>query len=86
MNEKDLFYLIGYLKVSRNRTKTLKALGRNLKMPSEIGRETGLRTSQVSKALGDMKMRDLVVCVNEEARKGRLYKCTALGLEILDYL
>lgn len=86
MNEKDLFYLIGYVKISQNRMKTLKAIDNSLKMPSEISREIDIRTSQVSGALGDMKEKNLVVCVNEEVRKGRLYKCTPLGLKVLEYI
>ena len=42
-----------------------------------------VRTSQVSAALHDLKEKDLVECVNEDARKGRLYKCTHLGAEII---
>ena len=52
-------------------------------MPSEIAKENDIKTSQVSSALSDLKEKSLVICVNEEVRKGRLYKCTDLGLEIL---
>lgn len=86
MNEKDLFYLIGFVKVSQLRTKTLKALDGSVKIPSEISRETDVRTSQVSGALAQLKMKNLVICINEEANKGRLYKCTPLGLEVVKHL
>ncbi len=86
MNKKDLFCLVGFVKVSQHRIKTLESICIELKMPSEIGRETDLRTSQVSRALGDLKSKNLVVCVNEEVRKGRLYKCTPTGLEVMKYL
>ena len=55
-------------------------------MPSEIANEININTSQVSAALSDLKKKDLVICVNEEVRKGRLYKCTDLGKEILKKL
>ena len=55
----------------------------NFYMPSEIAKQTGLRTTQISNALRDLKERDLVVCLNETARKGRIYQNTPLGLEIL---
>ncbi len=46
-------------------------------MPSEIARDININTSQVSAALSDLKKQELVICV-------RLYKCTELGLEVLE--
>lgn len=86
MNEKELYSILGFVKISKYRIETLKAIGNSYKMPSEIARETDFKTSQVSSALLDLKKRNLVVCINEEAKKGRLYKCSDLGLKILDYL
>ena len=56
MEEIELYKLLGYIKVSPYRTKTLQSIDTNLKM------------------------------LNEEVRKGRLYKCTELGLELLKYI
>ena len=86
MQEDKLFEILGYVKISPNRTNTLKSIGNNLKMPSEIARDVDIRTNQVSAALSDLKKQELVICVNEEIRKGRLYKCTKLGLEIIKHL
>lgn len=86
MEESRIFEILGYVKVSSNRTQTLKALGTAIKMPSEIAREINTSTSQVSAALADLKGQGLVVCLNEEVRKGRLYKSTDLGLEIIKLL
>ncbi|SDA67561.1 MarR family transcriptional regulator [Methanobrevibacter millerae] len=86
MDEKELYRKLGFVKVSPYRTNTLKSIGNEIKMPSEIGKELDVRTSQVSAALSDLKQEKLVVCVNEEMRKGRLYKCTQMGLEVLKYL
>ena len=86
MEESKLFEILGYVKVSPNRTKTLKSLGHEIKMPSEIARESNTSTSQVSAALADLKRQGLVICLNEEVRKGRLYKSTELGLKIIEFL
>jgi predicted transcriptional regulator len=86
MDDAELYSLLGYVKVSPYRTNTLKSIGDGLKIPSEIANEINIRTSQVSAALSDLKKYELVLCVNEEVRKGRLYKCTPLGLELLKYL
>lgn len=84
MDEKEFYSIVGYVKISKYRELTLRALGDELKMPSELAREIDIRTSQVSSALADMKKINLVVCVNEEVRKGRLYKSTDLGKEIIN--
>lgn len=86
MNEKELYSIIGFIKISSYRENTLKSIGNTLKMPSEIAKEINVKTSQVSAALIDLKKKNLVICVNEEVRKGRLYKCTPLGLEIIKHL
>ena len=86
MDEKEFFEILGYVKISPYRTNTLKSVGNELKMPSEIAYDINVKTSQVSSALSDLKKKSLVICVNEEVRKGRLYKCTDLGKEIIKKL
>nr|WP_295001450.1 MarR family transcriptional regulator [uncultured Methanobrevibacter sp.] len=86
MNEKEFYLILGFVKISKYRMDTLKSIGTTLKMPSEIARENSFSTSQVSSALIDLKKKDLVYCVNEEVRKGRLYKCSDLGLKVIEHL
>ncbi len=86
MNENDFFYILGFLKASRLRLTTLKAIGTGVMMPSEISGKANIRTSQASSALRDLKGKGLVVCINDDVRKGRLYRCTSLGLEVLEYI
>ena len=86
MDNTELYLILGFVKISPYRTNTLKSIGHDLKIPSEIAKEIGIPTSQVSASLSDLKKKGLVICINEELRKGRLYKCTPLGLEILKYL
>ena len=81
-----MYKILGFIKISQYRTNTLKSIGDELKMPSEIADELDIKTSQVSASLSDLKKKNLVICINEEVRKGRLYKCTDLGLEILKEL
>lgn len=86
METTEFYKILGYVKISPYRTNTLKNIGKDLKMPSEIAKDLHINTSQVSAALSDLKDKNLVVCVNEEVRKGRLYKCTELGLKLLGEL
>ena len=86
MKNSEMYKILGYVKVSPYRTNTLITIGNDLMMPSEIAKKLDINTSQVSSALSDLKEKNLVVCVNEEVRQGRLYKCTDLGLEIIEKL
>ena len=86
MDDAEFFSILGFVKISSCRTKTIKSIGHNFKIPSEIAKEISIPTSRVSTSLSDLKKKGLVVCINEDVRKGRLYKCTPLGLEILKYL
>ena len=86
LTEDEIWKLIGFIKVSQIRYQTLKTLETDFLMPSEIAKSTGLRTTQISNTLRDLKEKDLVICMNESARKGRIYQNTDLGLEILKRL
>ena len=82
----EIFDIVGYVMASQYRCNIIKSIGENIKIPSAIAEDIGLRTNHVSNVLKDLKERDIVICLNEDARKGRLYKNTDLGLEILKYI
>ena len=86
LTEDEIWKLIGFIKVSQIRYQTLKTLETDFLMPSEIAKSTGFRTTQISNAIRDLKEKDPVICMNESARKGRIYQNTDLGLEILKRL
>ncbi len=83
MNNKELFLMMGFFKSSKVRLHILKAIENSIKTPSEISRELDIHSRKTSDALTDLKKKKLVVCLNEEARKGRLYTSSELGKEIL---
>ena len=86
LTEDEIWDLIGFIKVSQTRYNTLRALETDFLMSTEISRRTGIRTTQVSNALHDLKERNLVECKNEHVRKGRIYQITEDGLTILKKL
>ncbi|MBQ2654638.1 MAG: MarR family transcriptional regulator [Methanobrevibacter sp.] len=86
LSEREKWEIIGYIKVSPTRYQILKTIEDDFLMPSEIARYTGLRITQVSNALHDLKKRNLVYCLNEQVTKGRLYQNTPLGLELLEMI
>lgn len=86
MSQKDdeLLKLISYVEISKYREKTLKSIGNNVKIPTNIAKCSGIRTNHISKVLSELKSKEIVECINEEARKGRLYRLTDTGKEVLE--
>lgn len=74
---------IGYVEASTYRQKVIQALDDKILTPTGISQSSGIRTNHISKTLSELKKRDIIVCLNEEARKGRLYKLTDKGSKIL---
>ncbi len=82
MNKTELLDGLSYTRRSKNRTNLVLYLSYTVKMPSEIANHMNLRINQVSAILKDLKKENIVVCLNEQEKKGRLYKLTPKGKEI----
>ncbi|WP_296882613.1 transcriptional regulator [uncultured Methanobrevibacter sp.] len=80
----ELLKLTSYVQISKYREKTLKSIGDEVKIPTHIAQDSGIRTNHISKVLSELKSKDIVECINEEARKGRLYRLTDTGKEVLE--
>lgn len=81
-NEK-LLKLASWVLISSYRNRVMIALGNKFKTPSTLARESGIRANHISKVLNELKKQKLVVCINEDATKGRLYKVTELGGKVM---
>ena len=86
MREDDILNSLGYVMASSYRLSVIQYIGNGVRIPSDIAKTIGVRTNHISNVLSDLKQNGLVVCLNEDAHKGRLYKNTELSLEILKYL
>ena len=75
-----------YVNISSYRVKAVKSLKGDVKMPKEIADDSGIRVNHISKVLRELKESGVAECINEETRKGRLYRLTDLGDEIADHL
>lgn len=75
-----------YVNKSTYRVRTLKAIGDGVKMPKEIAEDSGILQNHISNVLRQLKEKDIVECLNPNVRKGRLYRLSDEGLEILDKL
>ena len=72
--------------ISSYRNKTVKSLQNDVKTPTEISKATGIRRTHMSNVLRDLKETGIVECINEEVKRGRLYRLTPLGEEIAENL
>ena len=77
---------ISYIKISKYRTKVMKSLDGEVLIPTQIARSSDIRPNHISKVLAELKAHELVECINPEVRKGRLYRLTEHGEEIVDKL
>lgn len=84
--EKEKLDLLVFINRSSYRVRVLKAIGTGVKIPRQISKESGLLINHVSNILKELQQKDLVVCINPEFRKGRMYKLTDNALELIDYV
>ena len=77
---------IEFVQRSNYRQNVLKALENDVLMPTEIAKRSNIKTNHVSKVLAELKSKDLIELINPEVRKGRLYRLTDIGDEIVKKL
>ena len=70
---------MSYVKISQYRTKVMKSLEGEVKIPTVIAKDSEIRPNHISKVLAELKAHELVECINPEVRKGRLYRLTDKG-------
>lgn len=64
----------------------MKSLDGEVLIPSQIAKNSGIRTNHISKVLSELKAHELVECINPEVRKGRLYRLTDKSVRITENL
>lgn len=85
--EEKLIKSISHVKNSKYRFNVLKVLNEaELLTPREIADKVNLRLNHVSMTLSELKAMDLVECVNEDSKRGRLYKITTLGKKTSEWI
>ena len=70
---------ISYVQISSYRAKVMKSLEGEVKIPSQIAKDSDIRVNHISKVLSELKAHELIECINPEVRKGRLYRHTDKG-------
>lgn len=69
----------GKIVASKYRQGVLRSLHEHPKTPTQIADEIKKHQSHVSKTLQELVEFDLVICLNPDAKKGRLYELTEQG-------
>ena len=77
---------IDYVNRSQYRLKVMKSLDGNVKIPSEIANDTEIFQNHISNTLRQLKEHELIECINPDVRKGRLYRLTDKGGELVKNL
>ena len=77
---------ISYVQISTYRTKVMKSLDDEVKIPSQIAKDSDILQNHISAVLKQLKEHELVECINPEVRKGRLYRLTDTGEEVVKKL
>lgn len=85
MNDETIKKL-SFVRSSKHRENILRFIGDEIKIPTEIAQNINISSKHISKYLGELKEKDIVICLNEKDKRGRLYKLTPLGKDILKYL
>ena len=77
---------MSYVKISTYRTKVMKSLDDEVKIPSKIAKDSDILQNHISAVLRQLKEHELVECINPEVRKGRLYRLTDKGDDLVKNL
>jgi DNA-binding MarR family transcriptional regulator len=78
--------LLGFILASDYRIKIALMLSKQMATPKQIAQGTNLRIGHVSNILRNLADKELVECVNPEAKRGRIYRLTSKGKEISELM
>jgi len=72
----------GYVISSEYRKRVIFSLVGGPKTPKQIAIDTSLHLSHVSQTLKELSSFEIVICLNPELKRGRVYELTKEGREI----
>ena len=76
--------VLGFLKSSIYRLQVLKKLKIGFATPSDISSDFNVELSQISRTLSELEKNDLILCTTPHRTKGRIYRISDKGLNILN--
>ena len=79
----ELWKEYGYVTSSTYRIKVMKSLDGKTKIPSQIAKDSGIIQNHISATLRQLKEHELIECINPDVKKGRLYRLTDKGDDLV---
>jgi predicted transcriptional regulator len=73
---------LGFVLAGKHRKRILIKLLDGPRTPTQLCYELSLLSEQVSRSLKELLAEGLVICLNPQTRKGRLYELTQIGKRI----
>lgn len=83
MSEKSI---VAFVMRAKNRVRILKLLSKGEKISAQLGKETGMYKSHVSRALRELNEHYLIKCTNPKDRNYRFYALTKKGKDMLKFV
>jgi DNA-binding MarR family transcriptional regulator len=80
-----MYYYVSFVGRGKTRIKILKTLY-NPRTPTEAANITGIHRSSVSRTILDLEKKGLVECLTPKEKRGRYYRTTKLGKEVIKIL
>lgn len=84
--DQQLISAISLVKASKYRQHIVMMLHNTIFTPAEIQQKLDIRINHVSLYLKELKEANIVICLNEDTKKGRLYTLSDLGNELYGYI
>jgi DNA-binding MarR family transcriptional regulator len=84
--EKTDYESLGFILASSYRTNIVLTLGSHVATPKQMANVTNLRIGHVSNVLKSLVDRELIECVNAEAKRGRIYRLTPKGKRVFEMM
>jgi len=84
--EKSDYSVLGFVLASTYRTNVMLMLGSRMATPKQMAKVTNLRIGHVSNVLKSLVDRELIECVNAEAKRGRIYRLTPKGKRVFEMM
>lgn len=77
---------IGYIKASKIRHNVFFTISKGPKTPKELQKEIDSHFSQISLAIKELRKRDLISCLTNDLKKGKIYTLSEKGKELAPIL
>jgi predicted transcriptional regulator len=77
---------LGFIKSSKIRKQVLVTLITGPKTPAEIALKSHIRLPHVSRSLSQLLEKNIIICKNPKATKGKLYDLTISGKKLMQNL